>query len=233
MKKTIICFVTLILILSCNDSKKGSLTVNGTIEGLKKGTLYLQKYKDTAIVSVDSILLNGDSNFVLIDEIESPEIYYIALDKILEEKISFFAEKGVINVTTKLAKFSTSAIITGSKNNDILAEHKAMTRQFNGKKLDLVKEKFEAQRINDTALISKIERNEDNLLKRRYLYTTNFAVNHADSEVAPYLAITELYYANIKLLDTINNSLPKKIKTSKYGLELERFIKSIKNNSVD
>ena len=144
-----------------------------------------------------------------------------------EEKLG---EKGEITINSKLSKFATSANITGSKNHTLLEEHDAMAKKFSGKQLDLIKDKFDASKIGDTALISKIEKEENNLIKRKYYFSTNFAVNNAKFEVAPYIALTELYYANIKLLDTVNNSLSKKVKNSKYGIELEDFIQSIKKN---
>lgn len=228
MKKIISCIVLISLLISCGKTKNGSLIVKGNIDGLKKGTLYLQKFKDTLLVSVDSIKLNGDSNFILVDELESPEIYYITLDNNVAQKISFFAEKGEITITSKLSKFITSAKISGSKNQELLEEHEAMAKKFSGKQLDLIKEKFDAQKNNDTALFSKLEKQETSLIKRKYYFSTNFAVNNANYEVAPYIALTELYYAHITLLDTINNSLSKKVKETKYGLELGEFIKSIK-----
>ena len=228
MKKIFAYLAIVALLVSCNKNEHGNMLVKVTIDGLKKGTLYLQKVKDTALVSVDSIQLDGKTEIVLSDDVESPEIYFLALDKIAGERISFFGEKGEIIVNTKLEKFATSAKITGSVNQDLLAEHKAMTQKFNGKKLDLVVEKFNAYKINDTALASKLERDEANLIKRKYYYTTNFAVVNATHEVAPYLALTELYDANIRLLDTINNSLSKEVKASKYGKELEKFITEIK-----
>ncbi len=230
MKKIISYIVLISLLISCGKTKNGSLIVSGNIDGLKKGTLYLQKFKDTLLVSVDSIQLNGDSNFRLVDELESPEIYYITLDNNKAQKISFFAEKGEITITSKLSKFITSAKISGSKNQELLEEHEAMAQKFSGKQLDLIKEKFDAQKNNDTALLSKLEKQETSLIKRKYYFSTNFAVNNANYEVAPYIALTELYYAHITLLDTINNSLSKKIKETKYGLELEEFIESIKEN---
>ena len=228
MKKIITCIVLISLLYSCNKTKSGSLIVSGTIYGLKKGTLYLQKFKDTVLISVDSILLNGDSNFKLVDEFESPEIYYLTLNNNADKKILFFGEKGEITITSKLSKFVTSAKISGSKNQTLLEEHNAMVRKFSGKQLDLIKEKFDAQKNNDTALLSKLEKEETSLIRRKYYFSTNFAVTNAKYEVAPYIALTELYYANIRLLDTINNSLSKKVKATKYGLELEEFIKSIK-----
>lgn len=204
------------------------MIVNGNIDGLKKGTLYLQKMKDSVLISVDSVQLNGEGVFTLIDNVESPEIYLLQLDNIEDKVIRFFGEKGEITISSKLPKFSFAAKISGSENQKILEEHQAMARKFNGKQLDLIKEKFDAQKENDTALIAKIEKEEDGLIKRNYLYTINFAINHSKNEVAPFLALTELYYANIKYLDTVNNSLSKKVKASKYGLDLQEFIQNIK-----
>jgi len=206
------------------------MIVNGNIDGLKKGTLYLQKMKDSVLVSVDSVQLNGEGVFTLVDNVESPEIYLLQLDKLEDKVIRFFGEKGEITITSKLPKFSFAAKVSGSENQKIFEEHQAMARKFNGKQLDLIKEKFEAQKENDTALIAKIEQEEDGLLKRNYLYTINFAITHSKNEVAPYLALTELYYANIKYLDTVNNSLSDKVKSSKYGLELQEFIQNIKKD---
>ncbi|NOR27506.1 MAG: DUF4369 domain-containing protein [Lutibacter sp.] len=230
MKKIISCIVLISLLISCGKTKNGSLVVKGNIDGLKKGTLFLQKFKDTLLVSVDSVQLNGESTFTLVDDIKTPEIYYIALDKKVNQKISFFGEKGEITITSKLAKFVTSAKITGSKNQTLLDEHNAMAKKFSGRQLDLIKEKFDAQKNNDTELFTKLEKEETSLIKRKYYFSTNFAVNNGKFEVAPYIALTELYYANIRLLDTINNSLSKKVKVSKYGLELNDFIKGIKEN---
>ncbi|PKP28809.1 MAG: hypothetical protein CVU01_03165 [Bacteroidetes bacterium HGW-Bacteroidetes-18] len=228
MKNIIGFLAVLALLVSCNKNEQGNMVVKVTIDGLKKGTLYLQKVKDSTLVSVDSIQLAGKTAILLSDNVESPEIYFLALDKIAGERISFFGEKGEITVSAKLEKFAASAKITGSVNQDLLAEHKAMAQKFNGKKLDLVVEKFNAYKINDTALATKLEQEEKNLIRRKYYYTTNFAVVNASHEVAPYLALTELYDANIRLLDTINNSLSKEVKASKYGKELGKFITEIK-----
>lgn len=71
----------------------------------------------------------------------------------------------------------------------------------------------------------EIDRKYDKLLKRKYLYTVNFAINNKEQEIAPYLALSEVFDANIKYLDTIYNSLAPKVKKSKYGKELKDFLK--------
>jgi hypothetical protein len=230
MKKLIGSLLIISILISCNGKKNGNMVVHGTIDGLKKGTVYLEKLKDTTLVSVDSVSLNGTNTFTLTDNVESPEVYNLILSEKPDETISFFGEKGEITINTKLSKFAVGAIIKGSKNQELLEEHKAMLRKFSDKQLDLIKEKFDAKKNNDSELLAKIEKEENNLVKRKYLYTTNFAIQHGKFEVALYIALTDLYYANVKLLDTVNKSLSKKVKKSKYGLDLKKFIKNIKKN---
>lgn len=231
MKKLFPFILIISLVVSCGKSHVGTMTVKGNIDGLKKGTVYLQKYVDTLLVAVDSIVLTGDSNFLLADDIESPEIYYIAINELPNESIPFFGEKGEISITSKLTKLEYSSVVIGSKNHDLLEEYKKMAVKFNNKQLDYIKAKFEAQKSNNSELVLETEKEETNLMKRKYLYTANFALTHPDKEVAPYLGLTELYYANVKLLDTVNNSLSKRVKASKYGKQLDDFIEKIKKNN--
>lgn len=219
----------LILIVSCANEQP-DLTVKANIKGLKKGTVYLKKVKDTALITIDSILINGNPEFELHGHLESPEVFYLLLNKNTNEDdaIAFFADKGITEINTTLKDFVFDAKIKGSAQQKKWEEYQTMISKLNGRNLDLIKEKFEAQKIGDTVKLSKIEKENNSLLKRKYLFATNFAINNKDSEVAPYLALTEIYNAHINLLDTINNSLTPKVKASKYGKELQSFIDEIK-----
>lgn len=230
MKNIVSCFVLFALLASCNSKKSGNMVVNGTIEGLKKGTIYLQKVKDSALFAVDSVQLDGNSTFILSDDIAEPEVYFLTLDKKEDEKIAFFGEKGEIFINSKLEKLATSVKISGSKNQEILNSYYEMLQKFRGKELDFFKSKFEAQQSKNDTLFLNLQKEEANLIKRKYYYTTNFAIQNKDNEVGPYIALTELYNANIKLLDTVNNSLSAEMKSSKYGKKLNEFIKTIKEN---
>ena len=121
-----------------------------------------------------------------------------------------------------------SFTIKGSSQQQKYEEFKKMISQFNNKNLDIVKEQLEAQVGGDTAVANAKTDEANSLLKRKYLYAINFALNNKDSEVAPYIALAEVYDANITYLDTIYKSLPKNIANSKYGIELDTFIKQRK-----
>jgi hypothetical protein len=105
-----------------------------------------------------------------------------------------------------------------------------MMQRFNDKNLDLIQKNFEAQRDEDEELIIATNQEYDNLLTRKYLYTVNYAMNNKDLEIAPYLALSEVFDANIKYLDTIYTSLTPKVKKSKYGKDLKSFLKERRKN---
>ncbi|TYC10623.1 DUF4369 domain-containing protein [Bizionia gelidisalsuginis] len=227
--RKLIALLSLSLLFNCGNSND-SLVVKGQIKGLKKGTIYLKKATDSTLVTLDSVTVNGETPFELKSNIDEPQIHFLYLDKndAKEDRISFFADKGVSEIQTTLKNFAYDAEIKGSKQQDILNDYLVMMSKFNNKSLELIKENFDALRVNDTILATEKEMAFNSLKRRKYLYTTNFALNHKNSEVAPYLALTELYDANIKLLDTINNALNKAVKTSLYGKNLQQFIDRIK-----
>lgn len=226
MKKILLVFCVAILFIACGGDKKGSMLVNGEVKGLKKGTLYLKKLKDTAFVAVDSVKLDGIGTFSLADELESPEIYHLNLNNDPKKTILFFGDTGTITIKTPLDKFNYRADIKGLKNQELLDEFSEMAQKFNSRRLDLIKAEFEFQK--DSFKHDSIIKLANNLVKTRYLYTTQFAVRNADNVIAPYIALTELNNANVKLLDTVNNSLSSKVKATKYGKKLQEFINKVK-----
>jgi len=226
MKKYSILFLTG-LILACSN-KPDDLIIKTNIKGLKKGTVYLKRVVDTVLVTLDSVIVNGNPEFKLYAEVDEPDLFILDLDKNSkeEDRITFFADKGLVEITTTLKRFVADAEIKGSKQQKVLEDYQKLMSRLNNRNLDLIKERFEARQ--DTSLLNSIQEKEKSLIKNRYLQTVNFALNHKDSEVAPYLALSEIYNANLNLLDTIHKSLTPNIKASKYGKELQKFIEERK-----
>ena len=201
------------------------MIVSGNIDGLKKGTIYLQKQQDSIIVSIDSILLEGNSNFKLETEINEPDIYYLYLDKndgdSLNDIITFFGNNGEINIKTSLKNFDSSYEISGSKNTELLQEYFSIIRKFNLQNLDLLEIFYKAQIENNQIRIDSVNTQIENLIKRKYLYTLNFATNNSEFEISPYLAVSQIADANQEFLLKLYDTLPEKIKNSKYGKILQ------------
>ena len=120
---------------------------------------------------------------------------------------------------------NTLFVITGDHTNQIYYdEYKKVVARYVDQDLSLIEKKFNAYKANKMDEVTKIEDEQKQILKRKYLYTTNFAVNHADYEVAPYVALAEIYDINLKYLDTIQKSMTPKVSKSLYGKKLNAFV---------
>jgi hypothetical protein len=190
--------------------------------------LYLQKFQDSLLINVDSTLVEGTPTFEFKTPIETAEVFYLFLDKedgdSLNDRILFFGEKGQIEINTLLKTFESSAKITGSKNQELLQEYLSFKRKFNDQNLELMKSFYEAQMAQNSQRADSIENQINRLLKRRYLYTINFAATNTDQNIAPYLALTQVYDANLALLDSIAVKMTPEVRASKYGEQFTLYL---------
>ena len=241
MKKNCQLIILLLLVLSCisegvNDMD--TIEVKGSIKGLRKGTLYLQKIRDSILIDLDSVVLKGSSDFKLKTKINSPEIFYLYLDKkdgdTLNDRIRFFGEKGTVEINTLLKTYESSAEISGSENHLLLEEYLTFIRKFDQENLKLVKVYFNELRENNVSeKLDSIQKKMDNLLLRRYLFTLNFASTNSNREIAPYLLLTEVNDTSLKLLDSVMVKLSSEVKLSKYGKDLQVLIDRRKKEESD
>jgi hypothetical protein len=235
MKKSIIAFAAIALLASCDKKEStDSLHLTGNIKGLKNGTLYIQHIVDTALVAIDSIKIDGNSAFERDIKLESPEMLYLFLDRgvtnSLDNNILFFAEPGNLNIDTNLDNFIYVAKITGSKNQELYDEYKKINSRFNDENLNLVEAQFKAIKRQDQKSVDSIDAKNESNIKRKYLFATNFAINNKDHEIAPYIALAEIYDINIKFLDTIEKSMTPKVAKSLYGKKLTKYVADIKKS---
>lgn len=230
--KKITFFLFSLFLIHCSTPAKKSMTVSGSVEGLRKGTLYLQKLEDTLLVTVDSILINGQETFTLGDDIKSPEFYFLALNKnsndSLTEKILFFGDRGEIKINTLLRTFTGSAKIEGSKNQQLWSNYQSIIRKFDDQNLENLQEY-----INEDSDLSTEERLQafDNasqkLEKRKSIYALNFAMNNPNNEVAAYIGAYEIQNVSALFRDSLYNKLSTKVKDSKYGLFFKQQLDSL------
>lgn len=229
MRKSILALFSILILVSCTEKKSTkNFVLKGNIKGLKSGTLYIQRIKDTTLVAIDTIKIDGDSHFTSEFDLQSPEMLYLFLDRgvtnSIDNNIAFFAEKGNMNIETSLDFFTADTKITGSKNQELYDEYKKVVSRYVDKDLDLIEKKFKALKDKKTDEVNKIEEEQKEVLKSKYLYTTNFAVHNGDHEVAPYVALAEIYDINLKFMDTIQKSMTPKVSKSLYGKKLNAFI---------
>lgn len=239
MKNTIILLVLITFLSSCNSDQEAAnfVTLNGEIEGLKVGKILLQKTQDTALITLDSVELDGSSKFTLKAAIDEPQLLILHLDvkdgAMYDDRVTLFAEDTVLTVTSTLENFEQDIKVVGSKNNDILDEFKVSKKRLNEVYTELVKRSLvlNQQESPDPAAIEKLDADYNKYLKKSVLYALNFAERFKDKEVAPYILITEAFDANPNLLDDVYQKMPKKIQSSYYGEQLSELIKTSRENN--
>jgi len=230
MKKIIVLLTVVSFFTACNknDNDKGNLHLTGEIKGLKQGKLYIQKLNDTNLVIIDSILFDGDSKFESHLNIESPEMLYLFLDKgntkSIDNSLFIFAEPGKMNLETSLELFYSDAKVTGSKNHDLYMDYRKINEPFNQKNLELIAQELKAGKLQQQTVLDSVLKEKDLALKRRYLRVVNFAKNNKDYEISPYVLLYDINDVKLSYLDSIHNMYPEKIKQSKYGKELKKWI---------
>tara|TARA_B100001057_G_scaffold166357_1_gene167021 strand:+ start:7816 stop:8502 length:687 start_codon:yes stop_codon:yes gene_type:complete len=217
-KKLLLIITTLIISCSSNDN---NMIISGNVEGLKKGTLYLQSEKDSIVINLDSVNLRGEGNFKLSTNISEPDIYYLYLDKedgdSLNDIIPFFGNEGEIEINTRLSTFDSGYEISGSVNSDLLLEYNSIMRKYNSQNLDLLEIFYKSQIENNQKRIDSVNLELENLIRKKYLYALNFSITNANDEISPYITVSQIPDANIDLLKMIYDTLPDNIKSSKYG----------------
>jgi len=161
-------------------------------------------------------------------------LYYLTFDgNTTDKRILFFGEEGMITINDDVDEFGIQPIITGSKNQEVLDKYNVVGRRFQSDRLDFIKKDFDAKRAKDNDLVQKLENDYKKMVRRRVLFTTNFAITNADLEVAPYIALTEMYDASLKMLDTVNNSLTPRAKNSVYGKRFQEYLDNIKKAGAE
>lgn len=226
LNKILSLIIIVLITISCGKDNDANFTLKGKIKGLKKGVVYLQKEGDSTIVDLDSMAITGQSEFTLKTNLDEPLLLYLKLFKNDGEEhyIPFFADKGVTELNTTLKNFNFDFEVNGSKQQELLNEYTKIMSNYNDQNLDLIEANFLAQKDNDSIAVDSLNKRSEILLKRKYSYTIQFALNHTDNEIAPYLALYEIPSANPIYIDSVYNGLTEDIKKSFYGKKLAKVI---------
>ena len=229
INKILLLLLSITLIYSCNNREsKNYMSVIGKIDGLRKGSLFLQKFVDSTFISIDSTMVNDDFEFNMGISIDEPDIYYLYLDKFdgdsLNDRIKFFGDIGEITINSRVNTFDSTAEILGSDNQTLMEEYISIIRKFNLENLDLLEIYYDSQINGNNRRFDSVNDAIDNLIKRKYLYSLNFATTNANHEISPYILTTEVPDANKELLKQVYDKFNDSIKVSKYGKLLMEII---------
>jgi hypothetical protein len=235
MRKIVYTLLALITV-ACSKNDNG-FSLKGEIKGIKQGKLYLQQIKDTLLVNIDSVIFDGQSDFLLKADIKEPEMLYLYLDRgetnSLDNSLQFFAESNPMSFNTSLDWFYKDAKFTGSKNQELMETYQKNIQKYKDRELELIEWEFRYKKLGKQQKLDSIFVDMHKLMRSQYLYVINFASSNNKHEVAPFIAVNNLSNARTIYLDTIYNKLPSNIASSKYGKMLDKMIKERKKLNIE
>ena len=233
-KAALFLFVLIVSVAACDKKNHGdaNLHITGTVKGLKQGKLYIKKIEDTTVVTLDTIVIKGKSDFESHLKLESPEMLYLVIDRgsstSVDNSLPFFAEPGEMTIVTRNDRFFTDARITGSENHKLYEGYRKIKSRFTNQRLDLIEKSTKATNESNVAQLDSINKQMERLEDKRYLYTAQYALNNSKHEIAPYLAYYEIPNINIKYLDSINKTMSADVAKSHYGKMLKQLVEERK-----
>jgi len=234
----LIAIFSVLLIISCNGEDDKGIRISGEVEGLKVGTLYLQRLDDTTVVTLDSLKVDGDSEFDFFAAVEQPQLLYLYLDKKdrskYDDRLAFFSGDSSMTIKTSLADFS-NAKITGSQNQKVYEEFMESKQELDRRQVNLMRRSMllsNKENISQDS-IQALDEDYQRHLKTRIGFVLNFAQRNLDSEVAPYVLLSEGFDANPYWLDSLYRAMPNDIQNSLYGEKLQKFLKANVDSDPD
>ena len=228
--KRILMAVSALLMIACDKEDRNTMIVEGNIDGLKVGTIYLQQFVNDKLTNIDSVVANGNGKFTFKRHLESPEVFFIYLDlkkqagTDLGDRLMFFGEPKLITINSSYDMFEVKANISGSQSQKDYGEYAHTMRQFGMRNAELLEQQVNAFKAGKTSLVDSLNAASEKNNFRRHLFVLNYALTHPDSYITPYVVLVDAPNTRVKYLDSIYGKLNKEVANSKYGKEFKNYI---------
>ncbi len=217
-------------LLSCGNQDKDSFTIAGEIKGINQGNALLYNLEETGPQLIDSSKIdNGKFSFK--GKIKFPEMVLLKVDG-NRAGISFFLEAGKIRFKAS-ADSLNGATITGSESNDLYQKFHTEMHRYDEQSRNILDRYMQAKSNSDTSLMSKLYDANSDVDKERIIFTRDFVKQNRGSNVAIYIAATQLIYSmEAEDLEQISAAFPPRLKDSKYLKLLSNQIKALNQVSI-
>ncbi len=219
MRRFLLSLSATVFLVRCSSNTKNT-EVTIIVDGLKKGTVYLQKITESGLVNLDSIESNGNEKLNLSLNLEHPELLYAYLDKFdgssFNDRLAFFAEPGEIQISTTLNNFENAAVVSAGVEHEEFKKLQQMLSRFTKKDFELM-QLAQTDRITDERFVDSIVNQSNSNNIKRYQFIANYALTNPNKYVSAYLITSEGEELNPRWKDSIFNSFSDAIKKSKYG----------------
>ena len=229
MRNVIAIMVFALAFISC-QSAKNEFSIKGSIAGIEKGKVYLQKIVDDKPVSIDSTeVVSG--KFTFKGKMEMPDLRILRLNS-QDYLAQFFLDNANIIVTAKKDSLRRTKI-TGSPTQDIFQIYINEMEKLN-KEINTLKGKYQSAIStgnSETAEKAKIDGKA--MIDNNKVFTKNFVKEHSNSVVSAFITLNQLAnQVDVKELDSIASKFSPEIGSSVYVVKLKEIIQLKKSTDI-
>jgi len=119
-------YLSILSLLACAASSfaqgNSNFELNGHINGLSAGKVYLQRFENKSFITIDSAEITG-GEYQFRTKLKLPELYGLTIDQ-NASPVYVFLEDRKITVNSDTSSFNKSTQVTGSASNDLFYSYK-------------------------------------------------------------------------------------------------------------
>jgi thiol-disulfide isomerase/thioredoxin len=237
MKKILLLVTVAVALFSCSKVADGEYLITGKVKGMKTGLVFLQKENPNGmgILTVDTVKIVNEE-FEIKGKVDEPAISLIEIQKI-NGKVPFILEEGEISIEVDKDSIFKSKI-GGTYSNDEFfkfnEESGKIKKGLQKKVMDFQMKNMakmnEANQNKDTATISSLRKQYEDLQKGMTDYTFGYPKSHPKSFIS--VLIVQAMFNNPKFkpadVEAIYNTLDETLKKTKTGKKIKETIENIK-----
>ena len=228
MSKIPIILIIIIIFASCT-ANNDQYDINGTVEGVNNGMIYLQKFDSEKWVNIDSTSLEKGV-FTFKGTIEIPEMWQI----VMEEKqvvVPLFVENSDIDVKIFPDSLDKS-IVKGSTTHDKYQEYITLREVIDQKMEEVYEQWKKAREVGDNLTMQRADSISTVLDGELKMILQNFVKTNPATVVSPYLVMRNSWQFELLELEEIVVGLDTSISNSVYIQKLKNRVEILRSVEI-
>ncbi|MBN1388484.1 MAG: AhpC/TSA family protein [Bacteroidales bacterium] len=228
MQKLIFFTIVAALIAGCTSDPR--YIVEGELEGIDEGTVYLQKRESGQFVKIDSASVEDGAFQINGGSVIYPDSYYLSVDG-RRGYLMFFLENAKISISGH-ADSLYLAEVEGSVSQDEYAEFNDGLEPFYERNNTLFQEIGNARQSGDEQKATELEEERNLLFDEIDQYYIEFINSHTSSFVAPMILRSISYNLTGEEIESYIEKLDQKLMDTQTVIDLKDRVEKLKKVAV-
>lgn len=228
MRNVLAILVFALAAFSC-QSAKDEFSIKGSIAGVDKGKVYLQKLVNGQPKTIDSTDISGGA-FTFKGKMDMPDFRILRLNQ-GDYFAQFFLDNAKVTITAKKDSLRNTKV-AGSPTNDVFNLYIAEMDRLS-KEIMALQQKFQnAMATNNTDEANKAKIDYQAMMDNNKVFTKNFIKEHSNSVVSAFILMQFANQLEGSEVDELVGKLSPEIDKSEYVVKLKEMTQELKKTAI-